>query len=155
MNKQNIQAPPDENRIEELLGKIQPVPSERFHQQMQEAAWKRDERKSSLKITHVKVSAAVILVILVALFVTPQGRAWAQEIVQFFLRVNSTTILLSEEEQKEIIVVTPEGNELPLVKVLPPMLPPEMAEIPECQSSGVAHRMSVRLPMPNQSLVWI
>lgn len=138
MNKQNIQAPPDENRIEELLGKIQPVPSERFHQQMQEAAWKRDERKSSLKITHVKVSAAVILVILVALFVTPQGRAWAQEIVQFFLRVNSTTILLSEEEQKEIIVVTPEGNELPLVKVLPPMLPPEMAEIPECQSSGVA-----------------
>ena len=138
MNKQNIPVPPDENRIRELLGKIQPVPSERFHQQIQEAAWKRDGRKSSLKIAHLKVSTALIIVILIALFVTPQGRAWAQEIVQFFRRVNSTTVLLSEDEQKEIIVVTPEGNELPLVKVLPSMLPPELSAIPECQSSGVA-----------------
>ena len=138
MNEQKFPAPPDENRIEELLGKIQPLPSEGFHERMHKAAWKRNESKLSRKIARLKVSTAVILVILVALFVTPQGRAWTQEVAQFFRRVSSTTVLLSEEEQKEIIVVTPEGNELPLVKALPPTLPTEMAAIPECQSSGVA-----------------
>jgi hypothetical protein len=151
MNKQNIPVPPDENRMEHLLGKIQPMPSERFHQQMQEAAWKRDERKSSLKITHLKVWTAIVLVLLVALFVTPQGRAWAQEIVQFFQRVNSTTVLLSEEEQ-EGMFVTPERHELPLVKALPPTLPPEMAAIPECLISGIASSYACQIAYAESKL---
>jgi hypothetical protein len=137
MNKQNNPAVPDENRMEELLGKIQPVPSERFYQLMRERTWKMDKRAQTSRIAHLKVSTAVILVILIALFVTPQGRAWAQEIVQFFRRVSSTTVLLSEKEQEEMFV-TPEPYELPLVKVLPSTLPPELSSIPECQSSGVA-----------------
>jgi hypothetical protein len=151
MNKQNIPAVPDENRLEELLEKIQPVPSRNFHQQMQEVARKRDERKLSPNINYLKSTAAFLLVILAALFVTPQGRAWAQEIVQFFKRISSTTILLSEEEKEEMFV-TPEPYELPLVIVLPSTLLPEMAAIPECKSSGIASSYACQIAYAESKL---
>ena len=127
---------PDENRMESLLTHIQPVPSERFHQKMKQAAWQIDPgQKTDIKNLRFKVGFTIATLVLVsALLVTPQGRAWAQELVQFFKRIEATTIPLSEEQQKEIIVPI-QQYELPLVKVLEPALSPEMAGIPECQNA--------------------
>ena len=77
MNKQNI--PANENKIEELLTKIQPVPSEHFHQKMNQAVW-RVEQEKGIEMTarnrRVKLAVAVTIVFLITIFVaTPQGRA--------------------------------------------------------------------------------
>ncbi len=93
MNKRTLLAVPDENKIEELLGKIQPVPGNRFHKKMNEAAWRVDQGEQSTKIVSKRwqrfAVAVVVLLLLTGLLVTPQGRAWAQQLLQFFTRTKS------------------------------------------------------------------
>ncbi|HEX2997723.1 MAG TPA: hypothetical protein VHP14_23070 [Anaerolineales bacterium] len=93
MNKRPIPAAPDENKIEELLTKIQPVPGEHFYQTMDRANWRIEEKKGvemNARNRRVKVAVAMTIVILIAsLIVTPQGRAFAQNILQFFNRAES------------------------------------------------------------------
>ena len=61
MNKQNIPAAPDENKIEELLATIQPVPSEQFHQKMKQVAWRVDEgHRVATKNFRLKLTFAII-----------------------------------------------------------------------------------------------
>lgn len=56
---------------------------------------KQEEKKNTTKLRSILRAAFAILITIVLLtlaFVTPQGRAWAQEVVRFFMRINSTTI---------------------------------------------------------------
>src|SRR5512134_3246105 len=134
MTKQNIPVLPDETRIEELLGKIQPVPSDNFHQKMKRAVWRNNDPMRNVYNRRTKLAFAMtVLVLLAGLLITPQGRAWAQEVFQFFRKVNSTTIPLSEEE-KGWMNTPGEQFELPLVPVILPTLVPEMASLAECQA---------------------
>jgi hypothetical protein len=151
MNKRSVLAAPDENRIEELLGKIRPTPSESFRQKMNHAAW-RAEGQRVVKNVRLKITFAVVtLVILSALFVTPQGRAWAQEIVKFFTRVNTTTIPLSEEEQEQMLVPM-EQYEMPIARVLTPTLSPELAGFPECKEVQNAYSYACRIAYAESKL---
>jgi hypothetical protein len=101
MNKQNIPVVPDENRMEELLGKIQPVPGENFHQKMKQAAWRTENleyQKKSIRTHRVRVALALTVVLIFAgLLMSPQGRALAQNILQFFVRTDSDTLLVPTE----------------------------------------------------------
>ncbi len=135
MNKQNFPMAPDENQIEEFLTKIQPIPSGRFHQKIKEAAWRVDGGKQGVtEHFRFKMTFAIItLATLMVLFATPQGRAWAQEVFQFFRKVSFTTIPISEEEKKWINAPV-EQYELPLVPVILPTLAPEMTSLTQCQA---------------------
>lgn len=134
MNKNNIPVAPDENKIEELLAQIQPIPGERFHQKMKQAAWRTENFEHQIKSNYRMrlVLAVTVLLLLTGFLISPQGRAWAQEAFQFFTRVNFTSIPLSKEEQEWMN--TNEQNDLPLVPVIIPTLAPEMAAITGCQT---------------------
>jgi len=133
MNKQNTSVIPDENKIEELLGKIQPVPSEGFHQKMKLAPWAGKQSRSSLIPLRMRIAIAMAVVfILVTLAATPQGRAWAQEVVQFFRKVNFTSIPVSPEEQ-EWMNAPAQMYDLPLVPVFLPTPTHDMMSLQECQ----------------------
>ena len=138
MNKQTNPVPPDENRIEDLLTQIQPVPSERFHQKMRQAIWRTEsfEHKVKSLSTH-RVRAAIAMTILLALaglLITPYGRAWAQEIFQFFNSINTTTIQLTENDLKSL-EISDEPYDIPLVPVFIPEIAPEMAALPGCETA--------------------
>ncbi|HKY55923.1 MAG TPA: hypothetical protein VJM08_16525, partial [Anaerolineales bacterium] len=137
MNKDNMPVPPDENKIEELLAKIQPRPSERFHQKMKRATWQTGNFGYQIKnVTsqRVKVILAMILLFLLAvLLITPQAQIWAQETVGFFQRINSTTIQLSGEQIKWMNEEDREYD-LPLIPVFIPPVSSEMAAISGCET---------------------
>jgi len=89
MNKQNLSAVPDEDKIEELLTKIQPMPSGDFHKKMEQAHWRTEQVRSKVITNKLRLKLAVTVVVLLAITmfaVTPQGRAWAQGVLQFFTR---------------------------------------------------------------------
>ena len=136
MDKNNISGMPDENKIEELLGKIQPVPSERFHQKMKQATWRFENLGSLSKNAnnHMRwVLTMTVLLLLAGLLISPQGRAWAQEVLQFFSRINSLTIKLPESQLKWLEDVD-NPYDLPLVPVIIPTVSPEMAVLPGCET---------------------
>jgi hypothetical protein len=146
MNKEDIPAVPDENKMEELLGKIQPVPSERFHQKMKQAAWRVEEQLTA-KNFRLKVALAIFfLAALATLFSTPQGRAWAQEVFQFFGRINSLTIKLPESQLKAM-EATNDPYELPLVPAFIPTISLEITALPGCetQQKSQSYRCQVAL----------
>ena len=95
MNNQKISPIPDENKIEELLAKIQPVPSELFQRRMTQAFWRVDQGRQGGRITrnaHTKLAVAgTLLLVVAALIFTAQGRAFAQNALQFFTRSESDT----------------------------------------------------------------
>ena len=138
MNKHNVPVPPDENKIEELLEKIQPIPRERFHQKMKQATWKAQNveyKVKSLGNHRVRLGLAMaIILILASLLTTPYGRALAQEVFHFFNRINTTTIPLSENDLKRMGVVD-EPFDLPLVPVYIPEVSPEMAALQGCETA--------------------
>src|SRR5512139_874456 len=101
MDRKNIPQVPDENRMEGLLASIQPSPSEQFHQKMKQAVWLSEGNQMAPRNLKLKLAIALsILVLLGSLFVTPQGRAWAQEAFHFFARINSQTAELPESTRK-------------------------------------------------------
>lgn len=154
MNKQNISSVPDEIEIEELLGMIQPVPSRDFHKKTEQARWRLEQTQSATTTNKPRLRfafALIVFIVLLTFAITPQGRAWAQEIVQFFRSVNSTTIVLSEEEKEEM-TYTPEEYELPLVKVLTPALSPKQAGLSECQSANDARSYACQIAYAESEL---
>lgn len=77
---------PDEKQLEEMLESIVPVETRRFEQRLSNAPW------TPLAVTrHRLINAAVFAILAVALFVatTPQGHAFAQGVLQFFVRTES------------------------------------------------------------------
>jgi len=136
MNKNSTSAVPDENRIEALLVKIQPKPSEHFHQKMKQATWQTENFEHQVRSNYrVRLTlAATVLLLLTVFLLSPQGRAWAQEIFQFFNRINTTSIQLSENDLKRMEVLD-EPFDLPLVPVYIPNVSPEMAALPGCETA--------------------
>lgn len=127
MNKKNIPAPPDKNKIEELLGKIQPVPSERFYQKMKQAAWRVGGRQQIvIKNFRLKITVAIVAVAaLTALLVTPQGRAFAQRIFLFFTVTEEKSFPIPTEQ---IYSVPP--TETPVPSYILPLQPVEATTEP-------------------------
>lgn len=152
MNKQNTSVLPDENKIEEMLGKIQPVPSEGFHQRMRQALWLRKQNRPSLIPLRMRVAIAMtVVIVLVVLAATPQGRAWAQEAVQFFKQINVTTIPLSEKQAEQWNAPT-EPYDLPLIPVIISAPPAEMLSIPGCETAAKAQSYSCQVAYAESQL---
>jgi hypothetical protein len=98
---------PDEEKIEELLGQFQPVPSSRFEKMMQSAPWKT--RKSTLvwnilpkrcistKLARGLVGALILILILGIAFVPP---------IQVIARQIMYTFMLAPSNQIEVQVTT-------------------------------------------------
>jgi hypothetical protein len=137
MNKQNVFNIPDEDKIGELLGKIQPMPSRDFHKSMEQANWQTKNvlMKTAVIKPRLKYTiAAFVILTVILLGATPQGRAWAQDAFQFFKQVDVTTIPLSDEELKWFNAPT-EYYDLPLVPVVIPTPLPEMTLLPGCETA--------------------
>jgi hypothetical protein len=82
---------PDEKRLEQLLETVPPNPSARINTRLASAPWTR--RATARRRISATISLAVLtLVVLVA--ATPQGRAWAQQIIHFFTRADSNSLPL-------------------------------------------------------------
>jgi hypothetical protein len=94
-------------------------------------------KKIIIKPHRISRPALVILVIgalLALVLLTPQGRAWAQEVAQFFRRINSMTIELPAEQRKQLNNESLPSYDLPLVPVFIPTTSPEMTTIPVCET---------------------
>lgn len=152
MNEQNIPVVPDENKMEELLGKIQPVPSERFHQKLKQAVW-RVEEQQVVKNFRLKVALAFLfLATLVTLFSTPQGRAWAQEVFHFFSRINAQAVEIPESHSKLLEESANISYDLPLVPLFIPTVSPEMAVLPGCGTPEKAQSYRCRVALAESKL---
>jgi hypothetical protein len=156
MNKPTLSAVPDENKIEELLTRLQPVPSEHFHQKMKQATWRMKDGKSVIvKNFRSKIALAVItLAILSILLITPPGRAWAQEVFQFFQKVDVNTIPLSQKELEwyNDFNTAKESYALPLVPVIIPTPVPEMASLPGCDNAEKAQSYACQVAYAESQL---
>jgi hypothetical protein len=153
MNKQNIPAVPDENKIEKLLGKIQPVPSERFHQTMKQANWRTENFRSQVKSYQVKLALAMTLFLLLAgLLISPQGRAWAQEVFQFFSRINAQAVEIPESQSKLLVESANLSYDLPLVPLFIPTVAPEMAVLPGCETPEKAQSYRCQVALAESKL---
>lgn len=156
MNKQNVPAVPDENRMEELLEKIQPVPSENFHHKMKQAVWQTKNLEAEIKRSsnhRVRFALAITVLVLVAgLLISPQGRAWAQEVLQFFSRINAQTVEIPEGQSKLIEESANISYDLPLVPLFIPTVSPEMAAVPGCGTPEEAQSYPCRVALAESQL---
>ena len=137
MNKQNLPAAPDENRIEELLTKIQPKPSTVFFKKIEQAAWKviPEQQIRMKKLSSRFTFAMALLFLFIAILATtPPGRAWAQEVANFFTRINSETVQLPPDQLLWRNEIDEQPYDLPLIPVFIPEVSPEMALIPGCET---------------------
>src|SRR5690349_4051115 len=136
MNRQNDPVVPDEEKLEELLETIQPVPSENFHQTMKQAAWRTEKLESNVRSSRnprVRFGLAIFVLVLVSgLLISPQGRAWAQEVFQFFSRINAQTVEIPESQSKLLEESANISYDVPLVPLFIPTVSPEMAAVPGC-----------------------
>ena len=155
MNKNQLPATPGEDEIEELLTKIQPVPSERFYEKMERASWRveqgQPEKVKNISLRTKIVFAMIALVILVTLIATPQGRALAQEVMRFFTRINSTTVQLSNKQLKQLNEIDRRYN-LPLLPVFIPGVLPEMAAISGCGTPQKAQTYRCQVALAESQL---
>jgi len=157
MNKQNLPAMLDEIKIEELLAKIQPKPSARFFKEIEQAAWRViPEQQIRMKKLRPRFTfaMAILFLIMVTLALTPPGRAWAQELFQFFKKVDSTTIPVSEKEleQYNYFATSTESYDLPLVPVFIPTVTPEIASLPDCDTAEKAQSYSCQIAYAESQL---
>jgi hypothetical protein len=75
--------------IEEQLNNFEPSPSPRFYRRMSRAAW----TPAAINRRRTYAVAWLVLALAAALLIfTPQGRAWAQEVLHFFTRAESDTL---------------------------------------------------------------
>ncbi len=95
---------PDEKQLEAILAGFAPVPGTGFHERMRKAPWAAQAGQASAgsrwdlplgKPLARWAIAGLLVVTLIA--ATPQGRALAQEILQFFTRAASGTREISSE----------------------------------------------------------
>jgi hypothetical protein len=75
--------------IEKQLNDLQPSPSSRFYRRMSRAAWTPHAitRQRAYAVTGLTFMVAIAMLVF-----TPQGRAWAQELIHFFTRAESDTL---------------------------------------------------------------
>jgi len=78
-------------------------------------------------------SAIVIVALLAVALITPPGRAWAQDVMQFFRKINSATVQLSDEQTKQMYDINTQYD-LPLIPAFIPTVSPEMAAIAGCET---------------------
>jgi hypothetical protein len=100
--KQQISVP-DEKEIESILKSIQPVPGVGFYKRMKLAPWQSNpSQKENLHMKTISWKAIAILAIAlllgIALF-TPQGRAFAADILQLFNRANTDELSAGTQNQ--------------------------------------------------------
>jgi hypothetical protein len=100
---------PNEKQLEQLLENLPPQISHRLDRRLSNAPWmvpagKPGERMNSTQPRHLSrlAFAALMIVGLLSLaFVTPQGRAFAQSILQFFTRAESNSFPLEPAQVPE------------------------------------------------------
>jgi hypothetical protein len=95
----NMEQFPDQKPIEEQLDHLHPSPSPRFYRRMSRAAW------TSAGIARRRALAATGLTLMVTLALlafTPQGRAWAQELLNYFTRAASDTVPITPLPQTTV-----------------------------------------------------
>ena len=117
MNKFGTSTIPDENKIEELLTKIHPAPSEQFHKKMMQASWRIGQAGSKRTTkNNIRVRTAfammVMVVIIAALIATPQGRAFAQEIIR---RIGNFVITDEASDAEKYVATLQSGTPTPTV----------------------------------------
>ena len=157
MDKQNVPAPVDENHIGRLLTKIQPNPSLGFFKKIEQASW-RVSQEQPARSNHLRprwVIATTVAVFMVGiLIVTPQGRAWAQEVFQFFKKVDFTAIPASsrELERYNYFTTSRESYDLPLVPIFIPTVAPEMAALPGCDTAEKSQSYSCQIAYAESQL---
>ena len=157
MDKQNVPAGPDEKQIEELLAKLQPRPSPAFFRKIEQASWRANQEQQG-GTNHLSlrwVIAMTVAVLMVGrLIVTPQGRAWAQEVFQFFRKVDFTTIPASsrELERYNYVFTSRESYDLPLVPVFIPNVTPEIAALPGCDTPEKSQSYSCQVAYAESQL---
>ena len=80
---------PDENQIEAMFSSVRISPGDRFYRHMKQAAWTPAAiaRRRTFAVTGLTLALVAAL-----LAFTPQGRAWAQEVIHFFSRAGSDTL---------------------------------------------------------------
>jgi hypothetical protein len=82
--------------IAEQLYDLQLAPSPRFHRRMSQAPW----TSAAIARRYVySVTSLILIIAAIMLVFTPQGRAWAQEILRFFTRATSDTTLVTHLPQ--------------------------------------------------------
>lgn len=151
MNKPNSSSHTAENEIERLLMNIRPIPTEEFHKKMVQASWRKRSGitfKSNHRMRTVLVMIVVVIAILIA---TPQGRAWAQEVVGFFTRINADTAQLSEEGLQWMGELG-DQYDLPLVPVFIPDVPLEMQTISGCETAQKAESYRCQVALAESEL---
>jgi hypothetical protein len=84
-----VEHAPDKKMLEEQLNNLQPVPSQRFYRRMGRAAWTPLARARRRAFA---ATGLVLILVVAMLALTPQGRAWAQEVIHFFTRATSDTM---------------------------------------------------------------
>jgi hypothetical protein len=157
MNKQRIPGTPDEKQLEEILKMMQPVPSEDFHQKMQQAAWRTERlltQANNAKHLRVRlVFAMTVLLLIAGLLISPQGRAWAQQVFQFFSRINAQTVEIPESQSKLLMEEGPNiSYDLPLVPLFIPTVAPEMAVLPGCGTAEEEQSYHCRVALAESQL---
>jgi hypothetical protein len=101
----------------------------------------------SRRTSRLALVSLVIIALLALTFLTPQGRAWAQEVTEFFRRINSIMIELPAEQLKQMNNDSDQSYDLPLVPVFIPTVSPEIAAVPGCetQQKSQSYRCQVAL----------
>lgn len=148
MNKLKSASNIKKNEIEILLAKIQPLPGEQFHKKMAQAPWRRPSTVSNAQL---RAAVVMILIVIVILTITPQGRAWAQEVVQFFTRVTADTVQLSDETIQQMNEPMQEYD-LTLIPVLIPEVPLEMQAITGCETLQKAESYRCQVDLAESTL---
>jgi hypothetical protein len=107
---------PDEKLLEEQLNNLQPSPSPRFYRRMARAAWTPAaiSRRRAYVVTGLTLMFAAALLVF-----TPQGRAWAQEVLHFFSRAESDVLPLLPEQMTAIARYYEETS-TPIVETVTP-----------------------------------
>lgn len=81
---------PDEQTIEELMGYIQPQPTERFHVMMEQRAWNRPHR---VKVLWLRSFAATMLLMVVLAVTVPSLCMGAQDVLRAFFGDTSEQVV--------------------------------------------------------------
>jgi hypothetical protein len=103
MNKSSHHDLPDENKIEELLERYKPHPSEQFHKRMKSAPWRnREVTRKFILFNHKKITPRLVwafcilfvCVLIGSVFLIPPVRAVARQIIFSFISAPSNQIVV-------------------------------------------------------------
>jgi hypothetical protein len=99
---------PNEKQIEALLEKLPPQPGKQLDQRLSDAPWMLPSRQGERmdltqprRLPRAAFAGLMIVALLSLVFITPQGRALAQSIMQFFTRAESNTFPVEPPQAPE------------------------------------------------------